>query len=65
MDLSPVLLFGVVVIVIWLFNSLNVLREYERGVIFRIGRLLPEPISMMRFDWLNRTFESDRDGIST
>ena len=43
MDLSPVLLFAVVIIVIWLFNSLNVLREYERGVIFRIGRLLPEP----------------------
>ena len=43
MDLFPVLLFGVVIILIWLFNSLNVLREYERGVIFRVGRLLPEP----------------------
>src|ERR1051325_7069368 len=43
MVLSPVLLFGVIIILIWLFNSLNVLREYERGVIFRIGRLLPEP----------------------
>jgi len=40
--MSPVLLFGFVILVIWLFNSLNVLREYERGVIFRIGRLLPE-----------------------
>jgi regulator of protease activity HflC (stomatin/prohibitin superfamily) len=26
----------------WLFNSINVLREYERGVVFRLGRLLPE-----------------------
>src|SRR5437867_7561407 len=43
MDLSPVLLFGVVIVLIWLFNSLNVLREYERGVIFRIGRVLTEP----------------------
>jgi regulator of protease activity HflC (stomatin/prohibitin superfamily) len=43
MDLSPVLLFGVVLVLIWLFNSLNVLREYERGVIFRVGRLLAEP----------------------
>ena len=43
MDLSPVLLFAVVLFLIWLFNSLNVLREYERGVIFRVGRLLPEP----------------------
>src|SRR5215468_9218943 len=43
MDLSPVLLFAVVLLLIWLFNSLNVLREYERGVVFRVGRLLPEP----------------------
>ncbi|PYV93657.1 MAG: hypothetical protein DMG05_00835 [Acidobacteria bacterium] len=40
---SPVVLFGILVIIIWLFNSINVLREYERGVIFRLGRLLPEP----------------------
>src|SRR5215467_8087816 len=43
MDLTPVMLFVIVVILIWLFNSLNVLREYERGVIFRVGRLYPEP----------------------
>src|SRR5438876_5446087 len=43
MDLTPVLLFAVVIVLIWLFNSLNVLREYERGVIFRVGRLLAEP----------------------
>jgi regulator of protease activity HflC (stomatin/prohibitin superfamily) len=36
------LLVAVVIILIWLFNSLNVLREYERGVIFRIGRLLED-----------------------
>jgi regulator of protease activity HflC (stomatin/prohibitin superfamily) len=39
---SPVGLFGILIIGIWLFNSLKVLREYERGVIFRLGRLLPE-----------------------
>jgi regulator of protease activity HflC (stomatin/prohibitin superfamily) len=43
MDMTPVLLFAVIIILIWLFNSINVLREYERGVIFRVGRLLPEP----------------------
>src|SRR5262245_23047502 len=43
MEFSPVLLFAIVLFLIWLFNSLNVLREYERGVIFRIGRLFPEP----------------------
>jgi regulator of protease activity HflC (stomatin/prohibitin superfamily) len=39
---NPATLFGVLVVVIWLFNSINVLREYERGVIFRLGRLLPQ-----------------------
>jgi regulator of protease activity HflC (stomatin/prohibitin superfamily) len=38
---NPATLFGVLVIVVWLFNSIHVLREYERGVIFRLGRLLP------------------------
>jgi regulator of protease activity HflC (stomatin/prohibitin superfamily) len=36
-------LFAGIIVVIWLFNSINVLREYERGVIFRLGRLFPEP----------------------
>ena len=43
MDQFPLLLVPVVIFIVWLFNSLNVLREYERGVIFRIGRLLPDP----------------------
>jgi regulator of protease activity HflC (stomatin/prohibitin superfamily) len=43
MDQFPLVLIAVIIVLIWLFNSLNVLREYERGVIFRIGRLLPEP----------------------
>lgn len=36
-------LFGLLLIAVVLFNSLQVLREYERGVIFRLGRLLPQP----------------------
>src|SRR5437667_10604082 len=43
MDQFPLVLIAVIIVLIWLFNSLNILREYERGVIFRIGRLLPEP----------------------
>ena len=39
---NPVALFGVLVVVIWLINSIKVFREYERGVVFRLGRLLPE-----------------------
>ena len=37
------LLVVLVIVAIWISNSLNVLREYERGVIFRIGRLLADP----------------------
>ena len=37
------LLVVVAIVLVWLFNSLNVLREYERGVIFRLGRVLEEP----------------------
>ncbi len=33
---------AVIVIIIWVFSCINVLREYERGVIFRLGRLLPD-----------------------
>src|SRR5436190_14674937 len=41
---SPlVLLAGVIIFVIWVSNSVLVLREYERGVIFRLGRLLDQP----------------------
>lgn len=43
MDQFPLVLIAVIIVLIWLFNSVNVLREYERGVIFRIGRLMGEP----------------------
>jgi len=43
MQQFPLVLIAVIIVLIWLFNSLNVLREYERGVIFRLGRLLAEP----------------------
>jgi regulator of protease activity HflC (stomatin/prohibitin superfamily) len=42
-DLSPLLLIFVIIVAIWLLNSIKILREYERGVIFRLGRLLAEP----------------------
>ncbi len=31
-----------IVVVIYLFSSIHVLAEYERGVIFRLGKLLPQ-----------------------
>jgi len=38
----PVLIF-VAIIVLYLLNSIKILREYERGVISRLGRALPIP----------------------
>jgi regulator of protease activity HflC (stomatin/prohibitin superfamily) len=32
-----------VILLIFLFSAIKVAREYERGIIFRLGRLLPEP----------------------
>ena len=31
-DLSPVLLIFVIIVAVWLLNSIKILREYERGV---------------------------------
>ena len=40
--LSPALIVSLVV-VFYLFTSIQILAEYERGVIFRLGKLLPQP----------------------
>jgi regulator of protease activity HflC (stomatin/prohibitin superfamily) len=42
MDPRVVLLFGVGIVLLYLWSTINILREYERAVIFRLGRLLPE-----------------------
>jgi regulator of protease activity HflC (stomatin/prohibitin superfamily) len=38
---TPVL-FGIVIILLYLWSTISVLREYERAVVFRLGRLVPE-----------------------
>src|ERR1041385_8986904 len=38
----PLLILAAIV-AIYLFMSINILAEYERGVIFRPGKLLPQP----------------------
>jgi len=38
----PLIIIGGIV-VLYILNSIKVLREYERGVIFRLGRVLPKP----------------------
>jgi regulator of protease activity HflC (stomatin/prohibitin superfamily) len=42
MDISPVAIV-VLIVVIYLLSSIKILAEYERGVIFRLGRVLREP----------------------
>jgi regulator of protease activity HflC (stomatin/prohibitin superfamily) len=42
MQVSPVLIAGLIVIV-YVISSIKILAEYERGVIFRLGKLLPQP----------------------
>src|SRR5512135_1223022 len=42
MALPPVFIFALIV-VLYLFSSIKILAEYERGVIFRLGKLLPQP----------------------
>ncbi len=41
MDLSPMLMI-LLVIAFYLISSVQILAEYERGVIFRLGKLLPD-----------------------
>jgi regulator of protease activity HflC (stomatin/prohibitin superfamily) len=40
--LSPTLIV-LFIVVVYLIGSIKILAEYERGVIFRLGKLLPEP----------------------
>ena len=41
--MDPTPLIALLVIVIYLISSIKILAEYERGVIFRLGRVLSEP----------------------
>ncbi len=38
-----IVLLPILIIVIYLISSIKILAEYERGVIFRLGRVLPQP----------------------
>ena len=42
MLISPVLII-IVVVAFYLFSSIKILNEYERAVVFRLGKLLPHP----------------------
>ena len=42
MELSPMLMVAIAIL-FYAFSSIQILAEYERGVIFRLGKLLPQP----------------------
>src|SRR5512140_2287981 len=42
-ELPSAFLLGLFVVVLYLLASIKILAEYERGVIFRLGKLLPQP----------------------
>jgi regulator of protease activity HflC (stomatin/prohibitin superfamily) len=42
-DLPIPLLILIAIVVLYVLNSIKILREYERAVIFRLGRALPAP----------------------
>ena len=41
-NLSTALIF-IFIVVAYVLSSIKILAEYERGVVFRLGKLLPEP----------------------
>ncbi len=41
--MNPQTVVGILIFVVWFYNSVKILREYERGVIFRLGKALPSP----------------------
>src|SRR5436190_5386771 len=44
MDIAFIALAAVIVLVVlFLFSAIKVAREYERAIVFRLGRLLPQP----------------------
>ena len=42
-DVSIPILIVIAIVVLYLLNSIKILRDYERAVIFRLGRALPTP----------------------
>ena len=41
--LASPLLIGLAIVAFYLFSSIKILNEYERAVVFRLGKLLPQP----------------------
>jgi len=42
-DLTSFSSIVIIIVILYVISSIKILREYERGVIFRLGRVLPQP----------------------
>jgi len=40
---QTLILVGIFIVLLWFFNSVFVIKEWERGVVLRLGRMLPAP----------------------
>ena len=40
--MGTTLLMGIAIVILYVWSTVNILKEYERGVVFRLGRLVPE-----------------------
>jgi regulator of protease activity HflC (stomatin/prohibitin superfamily) len=55
-------LIAVAIVLIWFWNSLYVIKEWERGVVLRLGRMLPEakPAGLQLVFWpIEKLYESE------
>jgi len=41
---TQVLLLGIAIVILYLLSTINILKEYERAVVFRLGRLAPDAL---------------------
>ena len=58
--ISPMLVF-LVLLVLYVISSIQILNEYERAVVFRLGKLLPQPKGpgvVLVFRPIDRSFAS-------
>ncbi len=44
MDTQGMWLLGVAIVILYLLSTINILKEYERAVVFRLGRLAPDAL---------------------
>jgi regulator of protease activity HflC (stomatin/prohibitin superfamily) len=42
--MESTILLGIAIVVLYFWSTINILKEYERGVIFRLGRLVPNAL---------------------